>query len=133
VNTCTADHGVTLQPGQALKLEVWVELIKTNTVAMSGAVALAGFGTTGGAFMLLGLLGAGRNRRQRFISAAMVTTVLLLSACGGGGDDVAPAAVVDKSITTVTATGVDIVDPNAAPVDYGLPAAGVEIGKVKGN
>ncbi|MDP3857819.1 MAG: hypothetical protein Q8Q73_08675 [Stagnimonas sp.] len=38
---------------------------------------------------------------------------------------------MDKSAVTVKVDGIDIRDDQAAPVDYGLPVEGVEVGRVR--
>lgn len=126
-NHCTPESPLTLSRGAVLRLDVWVEL-KSQTVAMSGQILMASFGS-GGMLMLVGTMGLGLGRRQR--TALLAGIVLLgLSACGS--NDPAPDAVdKSKSLTTITATGVDVRDSDNAPVDYGVPAVGIEIGKIK--
>ncbi|MDP3858739.1 MAG: thrombospondin type 3 repeat-containing protein [Stagnimonas sp.] len=131
-NICTPDSPLQLPAGQVLNLDVYVEIgsaaAKAARVSLLEDLGMGGAGTV----MLVGLLGFGRRRRE--LAALSLLAVLSLSACGGGGkasEDLTTPPAVDKSAVTVRVNQIDIRDDQAAPVDYGLPVEGVEVGKVR--
>ncbi len=134
-NRCTPDAQIKLAPGQVLAVQVWVVLAEPQSKLLSfGASELMqdGLGGSGGGLMLLGSVGWSWRRRKAARLAVPVLIALGLGACGGGGDaDPAMPAPTGKTLTTVTLQAADLRDDDNAPVDYGLPNAGVELGKVE--
>ncbi|HEY1076923.1 MAG TPA: thrombospondin type 3 repeat-containing protein [Fontimonas sp.] len=131
LNSCVADAVLELQPGEKVKVDVWVEL--TSVAAKLQQLSAMDMTLGGGGLMLIGTVGLGLGRRRPLRYSVLIGAALLLSACGnnGRGEDAVEGA--DPKLSRVTLESIEIRDSLNAPVDYGVRQDSADVGQVGAN
>lgn len=149
-NVCSPQSALLVPPGGTVKIDVHTAPVTQSANAAAGKMlpsTLSGLGGTAGGLWLLGSLGLPPLRRRKQLLAAGIAA-LVLTACNDTNlpqqsltpqpaaqppvTSPAPATppAPTSTVVTVKLGQMDMRDPDNAAVDYGLPAEGVEIGKV---